>query len=166
VARPGGVRRRRAGAAARRVGPGRRQEHIAQDVAAWFSGEELGGTFEIQATAKPGVDPEQLIREITEEVARLAAAPPSAAELERIQRTYEASFLQRLEPTLQRAIQLAFYDVVAHDPAYFARDVARHRAVTAPQIKDAVARYLGARQRVVLTISPGKKSEDKLEGKP
>jgi zinc protease len=136
-------------------------EHIAQDVAARFNGDELGGTFQIQATAKPGVDPEQLIREITEEVARLAAAPPTAVELERVQRTYEASFLQRLEPTLQRAIQLALYDVVAHDPAYFAKDVARHRAVTAPQIKDAVARYLGARQRVVLTISPDKKPEDK-----
>jgi zinc protease len=135
-------------------------ERIAQDVSAGYDSEEIGSTFAIRATAKPGVDPERLIAEITEEIGRLAAEAPSAAELERVQRTYEASFLAGLESLLRRAIRLAEYDVVAHDPAYFARDVARYRAVTAPQIKDAVAKYLGAQQRVVLTISPGKKAEN------
>jgi len=140
-------------------------ERIAQDVRAWSYGEELGGTFQITATAKPGVEPERLIGEITEEVARLAAAPPTATELEWIQRTHEAGFLHDLESTLQRAIQLASYDVLAHDPAYFAKDVARYRTVTAPQIKQAVAKYLTANQRVVLTINPGKKAEEKPQGK-
>jgi zinc protease len=138
-------------------------ERIAQDVHALYYGEELGGTFQISATAKPGVGPERLIHEITEEVARLAAAPPTPAELERIQRTHEAGFLQDLESALRRAILIASYDVLAHDPAYLAKDVARYRAVTAPQIKEAVARHLTVNQRVVLTISPGKKAEEKPE---
>src|SRR5690606_19596882 len=41
---------------------------IAQDVRAYFSGETLGGEFRIVATAKPGVDPKRLQREISEEV--------------------------------------------------------------------------------------------------
>jgi zinc protease len=132
-------------------------EKIAQDVAAFFNAETLGGEFRIVATAKPGTDPQRLITEISEEVAKLAAAPPDAKELERAQNSHEASFLNGLEPTLQRAIQLAEYDVFAKDPDYFAKDLARYRAVKPAQIKAAVGKYLKPTARVVLTIRPGKK---------
>jgi zinc protease len=133
---------------------------IAQDVSASFNAEELAGTFQIVATAKPGVDPQQLIKEITEEVAALAATAPDAKELERSKNTHEADFLNGLEPTLRRAIQLAAYDVQANDPNYLAKDLARHRAVTAAQVKAAAAKYLKPNARIVLTISPGKKPEE------
>jgi zinc protease len=132
-------------------------EKIAQDVRAYFSGETLGGEFRIVATAKPGVDPRRLKQRISEEVAKLAKAAPQGAELERAQNSHEASFLNGLEPTLQRAIQLAWYDVFANDPDFFAKDLARYRAVTPAQVKDAVAKYLKPSARVVLTIRPGKK---------
>ena len=132
-------------------------ETIAQDVSASHVGEDIGGTFEIVVTAKPGVDPKKLVAEITDEVGKLAAAPPDAAELERGVDAHEAAFLDNLEPLMQRAIQLAEYDVMAHDGDYFTKDLARHRAVTAAQIQSAVATYLKPTARVVLTISPGKK---------
>ncbi len=132
-------------------------EKIAQDVNAYFNAETLGGEFRIVATAKPGVDPKRLKQEISEEVAKLAATPPEAKELERAQNSHEAAFLAGLEPTLQRAIQLAAYDVFANDPDYFAKDLARYRAVTPAQVKAAVAKYLQPNARVVLTIRPGKK---------
>ena len=132
-------------------------EKIAQDVRAHFGGETLGGEFRIVATAKPGVDPKRLEKEISEEVARLAATPPEAKELERAQNSHEASFLNGLEPTLSRAIQLALYDVFAKDPDYFAKDLARFRAVTPAQVKEVAAKYLKPTARVVLTIRQGKK---------
>jgi zinc protease len=132
-------------------------EKIAQDVTAGYQGEDIGGTFQIVATAKPGVDPKRLIKEITEEVAKLSTTLPDAKEMERAQNAYEASFLNGLEPTLQRAIQLAEYDVMAKDPDYFAKDLARFRGVTGAQVKDAASKYLKPNARVVLTISPGKK---------
>ncbi len=132
-------------------------EKIAQDVRAYFSAETLGGEFRIVATAKPGVDPKRLVKEISEEVARLSSTAPEAKELERAQNSHEASFLNGLEPTLQRAIQLAEYDVFANDPDYFAKDLARYRAVTTAQVKDGAAKYLKPNARVVLTIRPGKK---------
>ncbi|MDB4958779.1 MAG: peptidase M16-like protein [Myxococcales bacterium] len=134
-------------------------EKIAQDVRSDFEGDALGGTFEIVATAKPGTDPKKLVDEITEEVAKMSATAPAAKELERAQNSHEASFLNGLEPTLQRAIKLAGYDVMAHDPDYFGKDLARFRAVTAAQIKDVVAKYLKPTARVVLTISPGARTE-------
>jgi zinc protease len=132
-------------------------EAIAQDVEATYHADELGGTFTVEATAKPGVDPERLIREITEEIARLAATPPSPAELERAQRGNASAVLHHLESLLQRAVQLARYDVVAHDPAYLAKDLERFRQVTPAQIQAAVAAELRPTARVVLTIRPGKK---------
>ncbi|HEY5922163.1 MAG TPA: pitrilysin family protein [Kofleriaceae bacterium] len=130
---------------------------IAQDVRAYFNAETLGGEFRIVATAKPGTDPKQLLGEISEQVAALHGTPPDAKELERAQNSHEASFLNGLEPTLQRAIQLAQYDVFANDPDYFAKDLARYRAVTPVQIKEVAAKYLRTTARVVLTIRPGKK---------
>jgi zinc protease len=136
-------------------------EKIAQDVRATFSGEQLAGTFQIVATAKPGVDPKRLVQEISEEVARIAATAPEAKELERAQNSHESRFLHGLESTLQRAILLATYDVNVRDPDYFSKDLARYRAVTAAQLKDAAAKYLKPTARVVLTIKPGPKPQEK-----
>ena len=136
-------------------------EKIAQSVSAGFQGEQIGGSFEIVATAKPGVDPQRLIKEISEEVAKISATAPDGKELERAQNSQEASFLNGLEPTLQRAIQLASYDVMAGDPDYFAKDLARRRAVTTAQVQAVARKYLSPTARVVLTISPGKKPQEK-----
>ena len=45
----------------------------------------------------------------------------------------------------------------ASDPDYFAKDLARYRAVTTAQVKDVAAKYLRPDARVVRTIRPGKK---------
>ncbi len=141
-------------------------EKIAQDVHAGFNGETLAGSFEIVVTAKPGVDPQRLIKEITEEVAKMSATAPDAKELERAQNSQESSFLAGLEPTLQRAILLASYDVLAKDPDYFSKDLARRRAVTADQVKAVAAKYLAPTARVTLTIRPGKKPAESAASKP
>jgi len=141
-------------------------EKIAQNVRAGDGTQELAGSFEIVVTAKPGTDPKRLITEVSEEVAKLAATAPTADELERAVNSHESSFLDGLEPTLQRAILLANYDVMAHDPDYFAKDLARYRAVKPEQVKASVAKYLKPNARVVLTIKPGKKpTQDQIEGK-
>jgi len=132
-------------------------EKIAQSVSASDGTEQLGGKFEIVATAKPGTDPKRLCAEITEEVAKLASSPPDPEELERAVSSHEAGFLGGLEPVLSRAIQLANYDVMAHDPDFFAKDLARYRAVTVAQVTAAAAKYLRPNARVILTINPGKK---------
>ncbi|MDX2086440.1 MAG: pitrilysin family protein, partial [Kofleriaceae bacterium] len=136
-------------------------EKIAQGVGASFQGEQLAGMFQIVATAKPGVDPKRLTAVLNEEIAKIAATPPTDAELERAKNSQEAGFLNGLEPTLQRAIQLASYDVQAKDPDYFAKDLARRRAVTAQQVQAAAAKYLKQSARVTLTINPGKKPQEK-----
>jgi len=132
------------------------RERIAQDVNAYQDARVIGGETRIVVTAKPGVAPEKLEKAVTEEVRRLASAAPAAPELERAVNSREAAFLAGLEPVLQRAIKLAEYDVVAHDPDYLGKDLARYRAVTAEQVKAATSKYLAPNARVVLTILPEK----------
>ena len=134
---------------------------IAQDVYAYLDAEQLAGTFLIAATAKPGVDPRRLSAEIAAEVAKLATTPPTAKELERATNSQESEFLAGLESIQSRAITLASYAVLAKDPDYFAKDLARRRAVTTAQVRDVTAKYLKPTSRVALTIRPGKKPQEK-----
>jgi zinc protease len=132
-------------------------EKLAQDVYAYIDSGQLGGAFQIVATAKPGIDSARLVTAISEEVARLAQTPPTALELERAFAGRETAMFGRLESTLGRAIQLARYDALTGDPAYLSRDIARFRAVTPAAVTAMTARYLAPTARVVLTIKPGKK---------
>ena len=50
--------------------------------------------------------------------------------------------------------------MVAHDPDFFSKDLARRRAVTPANVKDAVAKYLKPTARVTLTIRQGKKPQE------
>ncbi|MSP17172.1 MAG: insulinase family protein [Myxococcales bacterium] len=130
------------------------KERLAQEVNAGFTGEALGGTFQIAATAKPGVAPEALAKVIEEEVARLAMEPASADELARAQSVREAGFLRGLEDLMERAVQLARYDVLAGDANFLDRDLARYRRVTPKEVSRAAARWLTPDARVVLTVVP------------
>jgi zinc protease len=58
-----------------------------------------------------------------------------------------------------RAATLNRYYLLAGDPGYFAKDLARYRAVSAKDVQDAVARYLRRDARVVLTVTPAKGGE-------
>ena len=135
-------------------------EKIAQSVDAGFDGAEIGGTFDIIITAKPGTDPKRLVKEVTEEIEKISKTPPDAKEIERATNSREAGFLAGLEPTLARAIQLARYDVKAGDPDFFAQDLARHRVVVPKQVQAAAVKYLKPNMRVQLTIRPGKKMKE------
>ena len=135
-------------------------KRLAQDVEAGFDGEQLGGTFSVVATAKPGVKPEVLEAAMEAEVAKLAATPPTAEELERVKNSRESGFLSKLESQVQRAIQLAQYDVQAGDADYFAKDLARYQAVTSAEIAAAAKTWLGA-GHVTVTVRPAPKAAAK-----
>jgi zinc protease len=129
------------------------EKRLAQDVYAAADGARDVGEVQIAATARPGVKPADLVAALDAEVARLVADGPSAEELERAQNSREARFFAQLESPVERASQLAAYAVEAGDANFFDRDLARYRAVTAAEIKDALRRTLTP-GRVVLVIGP------------
>ncbi len=130
-------------------------EQIAQDVMAGQMSQALAGAFLVVATPKPGVPVERLLKEIDEELARVAGAPPSQEELERAKNKVEAGAifgLERVGGFGGRAATLANYYLRAGDPGFFDQDLERYRVLSAGDVSRA-ARDLG-RGRVVLTVVP------------
>jgi predicted Zn-dependent peptidase len=132
------------------------RERSAQDVEASFEDGDLGATLRIIATAKPGIAPAKLSAAILEEIARLAATPPAAEELDRAKNSYASQFLRSLQRLRARAIQIAQYDVRLGHPDGLAADLSRFRAVRPEDVSKAVAKWLDPKARVAVTIVPEK----------
>jgi zinc protease len=133
------------------------EERIAQDVSAGQSSQALASMFVVVATPKPGVGLDRLAKEIDEEIARLAATPPSEVELARAKNKIESGAIFGLEPVGGfggRASTLAAYYLRTGDPGYLAQDLARYRLATAADVSQAARLFLRKDARVVLTVTP------------
>jgi len=130
---------------------------LAQDVSAYQDGRALAGSFQVIATAKPGVSLDTIQAAIDHELDRLRTTPPDAAELARVINGIEASFyraMERVGSYRGKALQLnAYYNAVG-EPDYFAADLARYKAVTPAAVQAAVAQYLSRDRRVELQVVP------------
>jgi len=134
-------------------------ERIAQSVSAGQMPQALAGMFLVVATPKPGVSLARLEKEIDEEIARLAAEPPSMEELQRAKNGIEAGAIFSLEPVGGfggRAATLADYYLQAGDPGFLAADLARYRALSREDVSAATRRFLRKDARVVLTVTPSR----------
>jgi zinc protease len=129
-------------------------ERTAQSVSAGQSSLALASAFVVVATPKPGIPLESIERAIDEELARIAATPPTALELERAKNKIEAGAVFGLEQVSARAAMLAGYEVRLGDPGWLPRDLARYREVTTRDVQEAARTYLRRDGRVVLTVVP------------
>ncbi len=126
---------------------------LATAVSAFQDGKRLDGDFAIVATARPGHGLAELREVIDAEVRRLAEEGPTARELEQAKNSIEASFLNRLERVGAKADQLNSYHYFTGEPDFFARDLARYRAVSAEDVRRVARSYLLA-PRAVLSVVP------------
>lgn len=129
------------------------EKQIAQDVTAQQNSLILGSVFYIQATAKPGVKPEDLEKAIDEEINAMRAEGPTPVELARAQNTVESQIIRGLE-TLGGfggiADRLNQYNHYLGDPDYLAKDLARYRNATTASVKKVAADKLTKNARVVI----------------
>ncbi|HJQ67327.1 MAG TPA: pitrilysin family protein [Blastocatellia bacterium] len=136
------------------------EKQIAQDVSAQQSSLILGSVFYIQATAKPGVKPEDLEKAIDEEINAMRAEGPTPVELERAQNTVESEIVRGLE-TLGGfggiADRLNQYNHYLGDPSYLAKDLDRFRKASTASLKKVAADKLAKNSRVVIYGVKGEK---------
>ena len=121
------------------------------------SGLALSGSFQIVATAQQGKSLADTQRIIDEELDRLRREPTTAAEVDRAVAAIEASFyraMERVGSYRGKAVQLNHYFNATGEADYFAKDLARYKAVTPETVRDAVAKYLPKDRRVELTVEP------------
>ncbi len=139
------------------------EKRIAQDAAAHQYSLALGSIFTIEATAKPGVTPEDLERAVDEELELFFREGPSREELSGARNTIETSIIRGLE-TLGGfggvADRLNLYNHFLGDPGYLPRDIQRYRDATTASLKETGRRLLSPQSRVVVFGVPGDKVID------
>ena len=120
-------------------------QQIATDVAAFTDLREIGGLFVIQASARPGGDLAAVEKAIDQELARLLAAGPTPAELQRVKTLYRAGFVrgvERIGGFGGKSDVLAQGAIFAGDPDFYQGRLRRIAAATAAQVRGAGTRWL------------------------
>jgi zinc protease len=143
------------------------EERIATEIAASQNSREIGGFFQIVATAAPGRTLAELETAITRALAEFEAEGPSAGEMERCLAQAEAHFVYRLQTVGGfggKSDQLNAYNVFVGDPGYFATDLSRYHAVTPAGMQAALRRWLNLGSRVLLSVAPRGRPDLALDG--
>ena len=135
------------------------EKQIALDVAANQQSLMLGSEFQVQATARPGVKPEDLEKAINAELEAFRTNGPSEEELKRARNVLESRIIEGLE-TLGGfggvADRLNSYNHYLGTPDFLAADIARYENASVESLKAFAQSQLGNNQRVVLYAVSGK----------
>ncbi|MGH8030359.1 MAG: insulinase family protein, partial [Arenimonas sp.] len=126
-------------------------------VSASMDASELGGTFDITADIKEGVDPAVVEKAIAEELDKLLAEGPSAAELEQARTVFRAGFIRGIERIGGfggKADALAECTVYTGDPSCFRGQLQRIATRTPAQVQATAAKWLRSGDHT-LSIVPG-----------
>ncbi|HEX8242959.1 MAG TPA: pitrilysin family protein [Longimicrobium sp.] len=130
------------------------QAQTASSVNSFDDANLLSGDFWVIVRGKPGTQLDSMETAVNEEIARLAAAPPTAEEVQRVVNQIETGFVSGLETVENKADQLNSYEYFAGDPGFAARDLARYRAVTPADVQRVARQYLHQKNRVILSFVP------------
>lgn len=134
-------------------------EQVAALTSAWNDASLISGDFWMRVRAKPDVDLDRIETAVMEEVARLAAAPPSQEELDRVINGLVTGFVSGLETVEGKADRLNDYLYFTGNPDFAEQDLARYRALTPADIQRVARQYLAGRNHVVISIVPTGKTE-------
>jgi predicted Zn-dependent peptidase len=128
------------------------ERRIAQDAFAYQGSQVLGSLFHVGATAKPGRDIAEIERAVDEQIARLAADGPTAAEVERARNSHLSDFYKSLDHLQTRADLLNHYQALLGSPGGVERDVARYEAATPASVREAFAAVVHANHLTLRTV--------------
>jgi zinc protease len=129
---------------------------IAQSVSANHISRLLGGTFEVAYVPLQGHTLAELDAVIDEELAKLRDKPVEAVELERARNEIKTESVRGLDSLQGVAGRLLTYDVLAGDPNYLARDLARYESASPELLQQWAGRILRASSRVSIKVEPNR----------
>src|SRR5690606_25536962 len=125
-------------------------DQIAQDVTTFNASRLLAGDFYLRLTGRPEIGLNQLETAALEEIQRLADAPTTADELERVVNGIRTGSASSLEQALAKADQMNSYYYYTGNPDFAAQDLARYQALTPADVQEAARKYLAGRPRIVV----------------
>jgi zinc protease len=132
------------------------EKQLALDVEANQQSFALKSVFQIQATARPGVKPEDLEKAINEEIEAFRASGPTPEELQRAINGIETRTISGLEILNGVADLFNSYNHYLGTPDFLAADIARYENATRESVQLLAKGQLSPNQRVVVYAVPGK----------
>jgi zinc protease len=120
-------------------------EQIATDVTVFVDDREIGSQFVLMVTAKPGGDLAQVEKAVDEELGRLLAQGPAAAEIERARTQSIASLIRGLERIGGfggKSDILAMMETYAGDPGYYKTYLRMMREATPASVRATASTWL------------------------
>jgi zinc protease len=120
-------------------------DQIATDVQAYVDANEIGGQFDIEATARPGQDLSKVEKEVDEELARFLDGGPEPQELQRVKTQFAAAFIRgvdRIGGFGGKSDVLARGQAFLGDPDFYKTQLQRVEAATPEDLKGAARRWL------------------------
>ncbi len=145
------------------------EKQIAQDVEVDNDSELLGSVLDIQATAKPGVTPEQLEQAINAELDEIRKEGPTPAELERARNSIESDIIRKLEHLGGFggvSDRLNQYNHYLGNPGFLPEDLQRYNNASVDSVHKLAAQDLQNNQRVVIYAVKGKKQIEDVPKTP
>jgi zinc protease len=130
------------------------EQQVAASTNAFNNANLISGDFWVIIRGKPGTQLDAMETAVNEEIAKLAATPPTAEELQRVVNGLETSFVAGLETVEDKADRLNDYEYFTGDPGFAARDLARYRALTPADVQRVAREYLQGKNRIVLSFVP------------
>ncbi|MCF6225409.1 MAG: insulinase family protein [Xanthomonadales bacterium] len=119
------------------------KDQIATSASATADSRKYDGVFEIRATGKAGVDPQQLKATLLEEVVKIQTDGISEYDLEKVRNNLTANNLRRLEDNFFLGIQLLYYDGL-RDWSYMETLMDRVKLVSREDVQRVAEKYLQA----------------------
>ena len=132
-----------------------RDKQLAQSVEVSQGSESLSSVFDIEVVARPGASLDEIEKLVDAEVAKLAATPPTDAEMARARATIQTQLFQRMEKVTSLADLVNHYNQMAGDPGFVGKDLARYGALKPADVSATVAQWLKKDRRVVVQALPG-----------
>lgn len=130
-------------------------KELVSGINANLSTNDIGGIFQISATARPSKSLEEIEKEINKELEKIKKEPPTAEEISRSLNVRESSFIFALQSVLGKGAQLGEYAGYLGKPGYLQADLNRYRKVTPADVQRVASQYLSA-NRLVMSYIPGK----------
>jgi predicted Zn-dependent peptidase len=113
----------------------------------------------IFALPKPGEEVEKIRAQIFDEIKRIASDGPTDEEMEKLRNSLCNDAVRGRQSTMYRAQRLAEFALYDSDPHLVDSELDHYLNVSAADIKKVAARYMDARNRVVLDIIPAPAAE-------
>lgn len=91
---------------------------------------------------------------VLEEIERLSSRGPTDGEMDKAKNRVTAYFVKGLQSNINRAVELANFELFYGDARLLTRELERYKAVTADDIKRVAAKYLTPERRSTVRVHP------------